>query len=107
MADRLSVNLDGLRTAAGQILGHSDDFHVDHVKTNTRVSAASAGWAGRSAAALSGFTAALQERSAVLAERMSDHSRKMVDAAEAYPANDEQQAEELAQLGGNDSVYRH
>jgi hypothetical protein len=48
----LRVNLEYLATSAAQVTGHGEDLAISHLSTDNRFAAAQAGWAGRSAEAL-------------------------------------------------------
>ena len=98
MAHKLSVDLEALSASAARVQGHGDDLAVGHATTDTRVSAASGGWAGQSAAALAVWAAQLKTQSTALVDRMGDHSQHMHSAVQWYGTNEQDRAHDMAEV---------
>lgn len=98
MADKLFVDVEGLRTSAVQVQGHSDGLSASQTTAGRRVSSASGGWTGQSARSLSQFADKLKAQSAALVNRLDDHSQQMHCAAGTFKTSEGRRAQELAQV---------
>lgn len=98
MADKLSVNVDALRTSATSVRGSGDDLDTSHTTTHSAVTSAASGWKGQSAEALTAFTARMKESSAAAVTRIDSHSQHMHGAATKFADNETQRAGEMADL---------
>ena len=98
MTGKLSVNLEALSAAATRVQGHGDDLAVGHATTDSRVSAAGAGWTGQSSEALTAFAAKVEAQSTALVDRIGHHSRHMRSAAHSYDTNEQERVQDMAEV---------
>lgn len=84
---------------------HPQDRHVRKLKTehdaaHTRMEAAQAGWAGRSAVALQSLVAKWRAGTAAMTTDLTGHAAELRAAGLAYRDTDARVAEKVGQAGG-------
>jgi WXG100 family type VII secretion target len=98
MADKLSVDLDVLRAAATSVRGNGDDLDSSHKAADSHVVAATGGWKGQSAQALTALASNMKSRAASTVERIDAHSTHMHGAVDRYRENEQQRAAGMTDL---------
>jgi uncharacterized protein YukE len=69
-----------------------------HLRSDNRIESAHAGWQGAPAAAMRSKMAAWVQTSAVMLTRMSEHAQSLHTAAQGFATNEQDCAQEFAQL---------
>jgi uncharacterized protein YukE len=96
----LRVQIDDVVSSAVAVTGEGEDLASAHQGSDARMSAASSGWRGSSAAALGEKMDTWAATSTVLLGRMSDHAQGLHGAAQGFSDNEEQSAEALRAVAG-------
>ncbi|WP_431240432.1 WXG100 family type VII secretion target [Mycolicibacterium aichiense] len=94
------MNIDDVVSSAVAVTGEGEDLAAAHQGSDARMAAASTGWRGASAAALSAKMDTWATTSTVLLGRMSDHAQGLHGAAQGFSSNEDQSAGALRDVAG-------
>jgi WXG100 family type VII secretion target len=95
----LRVNLEHLAMSAGQITDHGEDLATSHLSADNRITAAQAGWTGRSAEALAHRAPRWSANSTKLVTRMGDHANDFYSCAQEFSVTEQMNVEHLKNCG--------
>jgi WXG100 family type VII secretion target len=95
----LKVNIEDLVSSGLSVTTHGEDVASKHADSDNRVEAASSGWQGQSAAAMSAKSATWTQATHAVLTRLGDHAQGLHASAHGFADLESRNSQSLAEPG--------